>query len=121
MTGEVGSNYLAVDIGGTKLAAAVVTADGAILSRGRTPTHGAGPEGLFSTLVELVDATLRGLRGVGGRPRRRVWRARWSCTATTVSPLNITQWRGFPLRARLAERYELPDVRRQRRQGARAR
>ncbi len=107
MTGGVGPNYLAVDIGGTKLAAAVVTDDGAILARGRTPTHGSGPEGLFSTLVELVDSTLAEsgasvvALGVGcGGPME--------LHGTTVSPLNITQWRGFPLRARLAERYELP-------------
>ncbi len=31
-----------------------------------------------------------------------------SAGGESVSPLNIPQWRGFPLRARLAQRFELP-------------
>ena len=107
MTASDGSNYLAVDIGGTKLAAAVVAADGRILGQGRAPTHGVGAEGLFSTLTELVDSTLAEVGapvvalGVGcGGPME--------LHGESVSPLNIPQWRGFRLRSRLAERYELP-------------
>jgi glucokinase len=97
----------AVDVGGTKLAAAVVGADGELRSEGRSPTHGDGPEGLFWTLVELLDGVLAAsaaspvVIGVGcGGPM--------TAGGETVSPLNIEQWRGFPLRARLAERFELP-------------
>ena len=100
-------NYLAVDIGGTKLAAAVVAADGTILGQDRSPTHGVGAEGLFSNLVELIDSTLAAVDvpvaalGVGcGGPME--------LHGESVSPLNIEQWRGFRLRSRLAERYELP-------------
>lgn len=98
--------YLAVDIGGTKLAAAVVRPDGTIVGQGRAATHGVGPEGLFTTLTELIDDTVAvcdtplSALGVGcGGPME--------LHGETVSPLNITQWRGFPLRSRLAERYEL--------------
>ena len=107
MTGSGATNYLAVDIGGTKMAAAVVADDGRIVAQGRRPTHGVGAEGLFSTLVELVDTTLAESEssvvalGVGcGGPME--------LHGESVSPLNIPQWRGFRLRSRLAERYEVP-------------
>jgi glucokinase len=97
----------AVDVGGTKLAVAVVGPQGELLAEGRTPTLGDGPEGLFATLAELLDDALAATSsapvaiGVGcGGPM--------SAGGVTVSPLNIPQWRGFPLRARLAERFELP-------------
>ncbi len=97
----------AVDVGGTKLAVAVVGPQGELLAEGRAPTLGDGPEGLFATLAELLDDALAATSsapvaiGVGcGGPM--------SAGGVTVSPLNIPQWRGFPLRARLAERFELP-------------
>lgn len=106
LDGRPAPTVLAVDIGGTKLAAAVVAGDGALLSEGRVPTHGAGSEGLFATLVELVDDVLAASPvtpeaiGVGcGGPM--------TAHGDSVSPLNIPQWRGFPLRTRLAERFEL--------------
>jgi glucokinase len=88
---------LAVDIGGTKLAAARVTADGRVVERASVPTAGDGAEGLWSTLAGLVLEVRRGDEracGVGcGGPM--------APGGTTVSPLNIHQWRGFPLRDRL--------------------
>jgi glucokinase len=97
----------AVDVGGTKLAVAVVGPTGELLAERRAPTRGEGPEGLFATLAELLDDVLAATAsapvviGVGcGGPM--------SAGGVTVSPLNIPQWRGFPLRARLAERFELP-------------
>ena len=97
---------LAVDIGGTKMAAAMVGPDGEIFADSRGPTVGSDAEDLFATLTDLVDATLAEVSasplvvGVGcGGPM--------SPGGATVSPLNIPQWRGFPLRARLAERYGL--------------
>lgn len=101
------SPVLAVDIGGTKLAAAVIDPAGAVLGEGRTPTGGRDGEALFERLVELIDATLERSDavphaiGVGcGGPMTR--------GGATVSPVNIPQWREFPLRRRLIERYELP-------------
>ncbi len=98
---------LAVDIGGTKLAVAAVGPDGRVLVEDRAPTQGAGAEQLFDTLGELVGSTLAASPrapvaiGVGcGGPM--------STARGTVSPLNIAQWREFPLAARLAERFELP-------------
>lgn len=96
----------AVDIGGTKMAAAVVDGTGRLLVEDRAPTHGSGAEGLFTTLGELVEGTIAAspvpptVIGVGcGGPMQR--------GGEQVSPLNIGQWRDFPLRSRLAERFEL--------------
>lgn len=102
---------LAVDIGGTKLAAGVVGHDGTIVSRGQTPTAGGSAEALFEKLRALVDdvrvaASARGageLSGCGvgcGGPMTSGGRE--------VSPLNIVQWRGFPLQARMAACLDLP-------------
>ncbi len=105
---------LAVDIGGTKMATALVGLDGSLLEREAVPTRN-GPaepgsdELLWRELAELVErsaeATGSGDRlvvcGVGcGGPM--------SPGGSEVSPLNIASWRGFPLRARLAELTGLP-------------
>jgi glucokinase len=102
------STCLAVDVGGTKLAAGVVGRRGEVLTSARAPTpRTTDPEGLFAVLADLVekvrsdapDDAGRGgpeVCGVGcGGPMDR--------DAGTVSPLNIPAWRGFPLRARLEE------------------
>lgn len=98
---------LGIDIGGTKLAAGVVDADGTVLSVGRRPTPAADGERMWAEIVALLDEVAAGaavsppdLVGVGvgcGGPME------WP--AGRVSPLNITGWRGFPLRDRLIQRY----------------
>jgi glucokinase len=105
---------LAVDVGGTKLAAAVVDAAGRVHASRRTPTpagDGVDAESLWRALVGLVDevgaaagAPLYQGVGVGcGGPMQ------WP--AGKVSPLNIPAWRDFPLRQRLAERFGSVPVR----------
>src|SRR5688500_1541130 len=91
---------LAIDIGGTKMAAGVVTADGVIEARVTTATPPrADAEQLWSTLTTLIDELRAGdvtAVGVGcGGPR--------GAGAETVSPLNLLGWREFPLRRRLAK------------------
>lgn len=104
---SAGPTVAAVDIGGTKLAVAVVAPDGEVLVEGRAPTHGVGADGLFAALGDLLEDRISASSihpeaiGVGcGGPM--------SAGGESVSPLNIPQWRGFPLRARLAQRFELP-------------
>jgi glucokinase len=104
---------LALDIGGTKVAAGVVDAAGVVLARDRRPMpSGHDAERTFAVVLECLRAALAvaglgpdrcaGL-GVGcGGPM--VW------PAGEVSPLNIPAWRGFPLRARLAEALGVPRV-----------
>ncbi|HXW88319.1 MAG TPA: ROK family protein [Streptosporangiaceae bacterium] len=98
---------LAVDIGGTKLAAGVVEPAGRVLTWAQVPTPvGLDAEQLWRTLDALIsqvlergDVTPDALVGCGcgcGGPME------WP--AGVVSPLNIPAWRGFPLRTRLAER-----------------
>jgi glucokinase len=92
-------SVLAIDIGGTKMAAAIVDADGAVVRRDRTPTVPTDP---WPGFAEMLDVLVDGepIEGVGiGCGGPMTW------PAGEVSPLNIPGWRGFPLRARLTERY----------------
>jgi glucokinase len=97
---------LAIDVGGTKVAAGIVERDGSVLAHSQTATpHNASADELFDLVVALaVDVVAEsGLDpvacGVGcGGPM----------DATTVSPLNIPAWREFPLAASLHEALGLP-------------
>jgi glucokinase len=107
---------LAVDIGGTKLAAALADGRGRLVGRRQVPTaiDTQGPDGteaLFARLAGLVGAVLADAAGddvpapvacgVGcGGPM--------APDGEEVSPLNIPAWRDFPLRARLAAATGLP-------------
>ena len=100
-------HVLAIDVGGTKMAAAVVDEAGAMAGRTQVPTSGDDGESLFTTLAGVVDGVVAGtseeLVGVGvgiGGPMAK--------GGVTVSPLNILGWRAFPLLARLREHTGLP-------------
>lgn len=99
---------LAIDIGGTKLAAALVEESGRIVAYDRAPTPnepGRDAEDLWRALDALLDKVVAeggapALAGVGvGCGGPMTW------PAAEVSPLNIPAWRGFPLRERLRERH----------------
>ncbi|MGI8870460.1 MAG: ROK family protein [Mycobacteriales bacterium] len=99
---------LAVDIGGTKFAAGVVDGDGTVLVSDKIDTPfgaGADSEGLWGALVDVIDrvlgkADVDSVDGVGvGCGGPMLW------PAGEISPLNIPGWRGFPLRARLSEKF----------------
>ena len=122
---------LAVDIGGTKMAAGLVTLDGSLVERAMRPTRvssggiadvgtdvGAGEaprsraeaaEALWHDLVELVQDVMA---AVGGGDRILVCGVGCGGPMTPggeeVSPLNIPAWRSFPLRSRLHEVTGLP-------------
>jgi glucokinase len=104
---------LALDVGGTKLAAAVVDETGRILGRGRVPSPtGIDPEPLYEALLACAAAALRGadvapgdLDGIGvAAAGPMVW------PSGEVSPLNMPAWRGFPLRKRLAAEFDAERV-----------
>ncbi len=98
---------LAVDIGGTKLAAGLVDRSGSLAARRQVPTAGTDGDELFERLAALVgevaaegpDAPVACGVGCGGP---------MTSGGELVSPLNIRVWRDFPLRERLAERFGLP-------------
>lgn len=111
MTQMTGSKalVLALDIGGTKLAAGVVDGDGRIRGRSRAPVPiTTESEVLFAGLRGCADAAMRDaevqadeIAGIGcgcSGPMR------WP--DGMVSPLNILAWRDFPLRDRLRKEFE---------------
>jgi glucokinase len=97
---------LAVDVGGTKLAAGVVTEAGELVARTEAPTPaGSDAEEVLAAVLDLAGQVRAGHRpvvcGVGcGGPM--------APGGEQVSPLNVPAWRAFPLRARLAEAVGLP-------------
>jgi glucokinase len=102
---------LALDIGGTKLAAGLVEPAGRVLTWSQVPTpRDLDAEHLWLTLDALITRVLNGadidpqtLAGCGcgcGGPME------WP--AGVISPLNIPGWRRFPLRSRLTDRLGCP-------------
>lgn len=95
---------LAIDLGGTKVEAALVDADGALRpgSRRRRPTGPAATsDQLASAVTEVVSEALalnpEPIAGIGIGTAGPIDR-----TAGAVSPLNLPAWRGFPLRDHVA-------------------
>lgn len=111
MPADSGRVALGVDVGGTKVAAGVVNADGAVLARHEVPTpRFADAEAVFEAVcaaaqgaVDDAVMTAAALAGIGLASAGPIDRI-----AGTVSPVNIGAWRGFPLRERLAGRFGLP-------------
>jgi len=91
---------LAVDIGGTKLATAVVTRDGTIVRRDRISTPQRDPWSALAALMRRMQAATTEFEllacGVAcGGPM--------SARGESASPLHIPEWRNFPLRRLIAE------------------
>lgn len=93
----------ALDIGGTKIAAALVDETGGLHHRAQIPTPGGlDPEAVFGAVAALIRRLAAG----------RQWSAvRWIGVGSagpvdlrtgTVSPVNIPAWRGFPLVERIS-------------------
>lgn len=87
------SGFLAIDIGGTKLAVGVVSSSGELLSRMQTRTPASD---VWGALKKLIDVQMQQSNvhleacGVGcGGPM--------TLGGESVSPLNIPDWRGFGL------------------------
>lgn len=103
---------LAVDVGGTKIAAALVDSGGEVHAGSArsipTPRTNDAAE-LFAALTAVIGEVQKADRGGGeieacgvgcGGPM--------TGGGERVSPLNIPAWRGFPLRQRLSEYLALP-------------
>lgn len=101
MPGADEGTCLALDVGGTKAAAALVTVDGEVLARDQVRT-GAGDDP-FPRIAELVrrvqgDAVVCGIGTAGPM----------TVAGERIAPVNLPAWPDFPLRARVAEVTGLP-------------
>jgi glucokinase len=96
--GDNGPGVLAVDIGGTKLAAAPVRPGGALGPLVTRPTPSGDAEAVWAALASVVTEAIGGedVSGAGIGSAGPL-----DAVAGTVSPVNIPGWRGFPVRDRL--------------------
>lgn len=95
----------ALDIGGTKIAGALVDDEGELLARARRPTPATEDgETIMAAVAEVLDELgVCARRGAGARVRAVGIGSAGPVDAAegTVSPVNIPGWRGFPLVARV--------------------
>jgi glucokinase len=102
----VPETVVAIDIGGTKIAAGIVDRAGRIRERNVVPTPAVSDaddlfDAVTGTVATLKGAAEAGAVGVGcGGPMRGA--------GVSVSPLNIPAWRDFPLDARLDRHFRIP-------------
>ncbi|BBZ00713.1 glucokinase [Mycolicibacterium chitae] len=91
---------LALDIGGTKIAAGLVDPDGTLVRAQQLPTpRGAGPEAVWRVVEQLIVGMTAEtpVRGAGIASAGPI-----DLPAGTVSPINVPAWQGFPIRERVA-------------------
>ena len=84
---------LTLDIGGTKIAAGIVDANGELLQQNRQPTpRDADPEKVWAAAETAISEVLGGgpVSGVGISSAGPI-----DLAAGTISPVNIPAWRGF--------------------------
>lgn len=106
------TQVLGIDVGGTKMAVGIVDELGEVTHTCIVPTPAKGTaDDMWQALETACDLSLDEagrpqLAGVGiGSAGPMVW------PAGEVSPVNIPAWRGFPLRARVQEKFPTLDVR----------
>jgi glucokinase len=87
---------LALDIGGTKIAAGLVDADGMLVHQAKLPTPDGDAEAVWavvdSVITEALAAAGGHVRGVGISSAGPI-----DLPAGTVSPINIIEWQRFPI------------------------
>jgi glucokinase len=103
---------LSIDIGGTKCAVGLVTREGELVDRTSVAVNPRdNAEDLFADIAEAVQQQLARARDYHGESPLTIGVA---CAGPSthnlesVSPLNIPQWRDFPLRDRLMDISGLP-------------
>jgi glucokinase len=93
---------LALDIGGTKVAAGLVDADGALVHHAKLPTPDGDAEAVWTVVDTLVTEALAAaggrVRGVGISSAGPI-----DLPTGTVSPINIIEWQRFPVVERVSE------------------
>jgi glucokinase len=102
-------HVLGLDIGGTKLAAGVVSSTGQVLSYARTPSMiQQGPDATIERLFQLAESALRQAGsdvtavGIGCGGPLDVERG------IVLSPPGMRDWAGIPIAERASERFGVP-------------
>jgi glucokinase len=92
---------LALDIGGTKIAAGLVDADGFLVHQAKLPRPDGDAEAVWTVVDTLVTEALAEagghVLGVGIASAGPI-----DLPAGTVSPINITEWQDFPIVERVS-------------------
>jgi len=91
---------LALDVGGTKIAAGLVDGEGSLVAVDMRPTpHGDDAEAVWAVAEDLIRQLTAGhrVRGAGIASAGPI-----HLPTGTVSPINLTAWRDFPVRDRVA-------------------
>jgi glucokinase len=92
---------LALDVGGTKIAAGLVDADGTLVHRAQQPTPAADADAVWAVAEALIVDEMREaggrITGVGVASAGPI-----DLPGGTVSPINITAWDRFPIVERVA-------------------
>jgi glucokinase len=87
---------LALDIGGTKVAAGLVDGEGTLVHHAKLPTPDGDAEAVWAVVDTLITEALAAaggrVRGVGVASAGPI-----DLATGTVSPINITQWQRFPI------------------------
>ena len=98
---------LALDIGGTKIAVALVDAEGQLVHRAQLPTPDGDAETVWAVVEKLLAETVQTADGaaatVGIASAGPI-----DLPTGTVSPINITEWQHFPIAERVAAATGLP-------------
>jgi len=92
---------LALDIGGTKIAAGLIDADGVLVHQAKLPTPDGDAETVWAVVDTLVTETLA---AAGGRVRAVGISSAGPIDLPkgTVSPINIIEWQRFPIVERVS-------------------
>lgn len=92
---------LALDIGGTKIAAGLVDAEGTLVHHAKLPTPDGDAEAVWAVVDTLVTEALAAaggrVRGVGIASAGPI-----DLPTGTVSPINIVEWQQFPIVERVS-------------------
>ncbi|MDT5249358.1 MAG: glucokinase [Mycobacterium sp.] len=93
---------LALDIGGTKIAAGLIDRDGTLVHRAQQPTPDTDAEAIWAVTAGLLSDAMReasgGITGVGIASAGPI-----DLPSGTVSPINIAAWQRFPIVERVAK------------------
>ena len=96
---------IGIDIGGTKIAGALVSEDGVIIAEDRQPTPAGDPTAIVDLVVAMIDRLSTGHEVIAAGVAAAGF---IDASQSTVYYAPNINWRNEPFRSRIAERIELP-------------